>query len=351
MGDEAVRARRVVSVLRIGLPLAWFVTVVGGWSDIGGVFAGELARRRAPQAMPSSPLRAIPLAEGDAFGLPTFLAIAGPELLVLDRYRGEAVLAVDRRSGEIVRSFGSRGEGPGQFASPMSLEVYGDHVAVLDPGVNRITYLRRDGSPAGFGVDATTAIQASWVPTDFALMPNAGFLVSGLMRNRRLARLDRSGRLLSVVGPTLPDALPGPVLGEVVQGKLRGSPRRDRFVLTSRFGSRIEIIDASTMNETEAWGPDRFEPHAGRYETRFGYLDAAPMEDGFLALYSGRTRKAFPGRANFGSTIHEFGWDGELRAVYELDSDVISIAWSEKDRLLYAVRHDPVPGVVMYALK
>jgi hypothetical protein len=75
------------------------------------------------------------------------------------------------------------------------------------------------------------------------------------------------------------------------------------------------------------------------------------MPDGFLALYSGRTRDAFPGRANYGSTIHEFGWDGQLRAVYELDSDVISIAWSGEDERLYAVRHDPVPGVVVYLLE
>lgn len=101
---------------------------------------------------------------------------------------------------------------------------------------------------------------------------------------------------------------------------------------------------------TTVWGPDRFAPRAGKYETRFGYLDTAPTAEGVFALYSGRTREAFPGRANYGSTIHFFAWDGELMESYELDADVISIAYSEEDGILYGVRHDPVPGVVMYDL-
>ena len=72
--------------------------------------------------------------------------------------------------------------------------------------------------------------------------------------------------------------------------------------------------------------------------------------DGFLALYSGRTRSAYPGRANYAEYVHEFSWAGELRAIHRLDADVITIAWSEPDRKLYAVRHDPVPAILVYSL-
>lgn len=346
-----MRARLAVPVVRVALSAAWFVTLVGGWTDIRRVAAEELTRRQSTApGIPTSRLSGTPLVEGDDFGLPTFLAVADSELLVIDRYRGEAIVAVDRRTGAVVRSFGAPGEGPGEFESPMSLVVDGDEVAVLDPGVNRITWLRRNESASGFGLAGITSIRAAAVPTDFARLPNADFLVSGLIRDRRLALLDPSGRLLRAVGRMLPDSLPGPVFGEVVQGNLRASPQADRVVLSSRFASRIDIVDGRTLHQTAAWGPERFQPHAGRYETRFGYLDSAPMRDGFLALYSGRTRGDFPGRANYGATIHEFDWDGKLRAVYELDSDVIAIAWSEEDRLLYAARHDPVPGVVVYEL-
>lgn len=121
-------------------------------------------------------------------------------------------------------------------------------------------------------------------------------------------------------------------------------------VLTSRFASRIDIFDAGISSTVSVWGPRRFEPHPGRYESRFGYLDSAPMSDGFLALYSGRTREEYPGRANYGAIIDEFGWDGTHRARYELDADVITIAWSEPDRRLYAVRHDPIPAILVYTI-
>lgn len=74
------------------------------------------------------------------------------------------------------------------------------------------------------------------------------------------------------------------------------------------------------------------------------------MADGFLALYSGRTRGEFPGRANYGTFVHEFTWEGALRAIHKLDADVITIAWSEPDRKLYAVRHDPLPAILVYSL-
>lgn len=346
-----MRTRWSVRMLRVWLPLAWFVTMVGGWSDLGKVAAEELSslgqsRIRGAHTM----LIGVTLLEGDVFAVPTFVTVADSELLFIDRYRRETVMAVDRNSGRVVGSFGRHGEGPGEFESPRSLVVEGERVAVLDPGINRITWLARDTAALGFRLIGVTKIRANSVPTGLAAMPGAGFLVSGFLGSHRMARLDRSGQLMDAIGREIPDSLPAPVVGEVVQGNLRASAHGDRFLLTSRFASRIEIIDASTMAETTIWGPERFQPHAGKYETRFGYLDSAPMKDGFLALYSGRTRADFPGRANYGSTIHEFGWNGQLRAVYELDSDVISIAWSETDRLLYAVRHDPVPGVVVYAL-
>jgi hypothetical protein len=340
--------------MRIVLPLAWFITMVGGWTDIRKVAAGELlgfGQSARPDHEPV--LLGEPLGPEETFGAPTRIAVAGSELLLVDRYRAESVVAMDRRSGAIIRSFGTAGEGPGEFKSPMSLIVDGDDVAVLDAGLNRITWLGRDTSDSGFHLEKLASILANSVAIDFARTPGSGFLITGFMDEHRLARITSAGRVVGVVGrPLSLGSLPSTLVGEVMQGSLRGGPDHAHFVLTSRFASHMEIIDAETLTMTTVWGPEHFGPHPGpRYETRFGYLDSAPMPDGFLALYSGRTRDAFPGRANYGSTIHEFSWDGRLRAVYELDSDVISIAWSEEDLLLYAVRHDPEPGVVVYSLQ
>lgn len=118
---------------------------------------------------------------------------------------------------------------------------------------------------------------------------------------------------------------------------------------THQFASHLEIVDAETGESTVVDGPGRFAPRAGGYETRFGYLDSAPFAAGFFALYSGRTRAAHPERANYADEVHEYGWDGRLRAKHRLDADVI--AWSEADGVLYAARHDPIPEVVLYRLE
>ncbi|MFW6088801.1 MAG: hypothetical protein ACODAB_03540, partial [Gemmatimonadota bacterium] len=166
------------------------------------------------------------------------------------------------------------------------------------------------------------------------------------------ARLDAEGGMLGYEGrPADLEGLSPEGRIEALQGTLRATPSGDRIVRTHRFASHLEIVDAETGESTVVDGPGRFAPRAGDYETRFGYLDSAPFAGGFFALYSGRTRAAYPERANYADEVHEYGWDGRLRAKHRLDTDVIAIAWSEADGVLYAARHDPIPEVVMYRLE
>lgn len=330
----------------------WFVSLVGGWTDIGSAVATEF--RESLDDTGDRSLAGVVLAEGDQFGMPTQVTVTGEELLLIDRYSSEQVLAVDRRAGSLLRSFGTKGEGPGEFKAPVSLVVdQPGTIAVLDAGVNRITWLNPIPIDGGseFGLVATAEVAASSVITDLAAMSDGQFLAFGLLESGRLLRLDREGVPVGSYGER-PSAkgLPPARRAELFQGTLRSAPDRTRHVLASRFASRIEVFDEETSAMVTVWGPDRFAPRAGKHETRFGYLDTAPMTEGFFALYSGRTREAFPGRANYGSIIHFFDWEGVLTESYELDADVISIAFSEQDGILYAVRHDPVPAVVMYDL-
>lgn len=329
----------------------WFISLVGGWTDIGKVVAREFDA--SPDDAGEESLTGTVLAQGDQFGMPTQVTVAGEELLLIDRYSSEQILAVDRRAGRLLRSFGTKGEGPGEFKAPVSLVV--DEmgtVAVLDAGLNRITWLSPvSGGGSEFGLVATAEIAASSVITDMAATKDGQFLAFGLLESGRLLRLDRKGVPVESYGERPgAEGLPPDRRAELFQGSLRSAPVRARHVLASRFASRIDVFDEATSTMTTVWGPHRFAPRAGKYETRFGYLDTAPTAWGFFALYSGRTREAFPGRANYGSTIHVFDWNGVLMESYELDADVISIALGEEDGILYAVRHDPVPAVVMYDL-
>lgn len=341
----AIKRLRQVFVPAL-LVSAWFVTMIGGWADIGRAIAVEPAADIVDGG--AEPVDGTVLAGGELFGMPTRLEVAGGELLVLDRYRSEPIVALDRRSGRLLRGFGREGDGPGEFRSPVALVADASGVAVLDVGLNRVTWL--DARSDAFTLRGTTNLVLESAATDLVLEPGGDFLVSGFLADGRLARVDRSGTLVRYEGrPIATDGLPPARRLEALQGTLRATPEGDRVVRTHRFASRVEIIDPRSSATTEAWGPERFEPRSGNDETRFGYLDAAPFADGFFALYSGRTREDYPGRANYGAIVHEFGWDGRLRAEHRLDADVIAIAWSEEDGLLYAARHDPLPEILVYA--
>lgn len=343
------RIRRGLTAL--GVACAWFLTLVGGWSDVGVALGGELdavSRQIGLDTDPVVRLTGSVLVSGDEFGLPTHISVAGDRLLVLDQFGRSAITELNRHSGATLRTYGSRGEGPGEFVTPVSLFAEGDSlVIVLDAGNNRVTWLRRSGM--SFALARTVRLALESVALDFAPTGDGTLLVTGLLAEGRMASLDADGRLVRYLGePPSAERLPPARRLEVLQGALRAYPSGRRHVFTSRFASRIEVFDPSSSEPFTIWGPERFEPRAGRDETRFGYLDSAPLESGVLALYSGRTREEYPGRANYGSIVHFFDAHGELRSIYHLDSDVISIASDEKGSRLYAVRHDPVPAIVVY---
>lgn len=79
-------------------------------------------------------------------------------------------------------------------------------------------------------------------------------------------------------------------------------------------------------------------------------VDVVARESHVYALFSGRTRRGFPGRANFGAYIHVYAWDGSLVRVYELDTDALSLTVERDGSRLYVLRHHPSPGVIRYEL-
>jgi len=343
--------RRVI--VPTALLAAWFVTMIGGWGDIGRAIAVEPGgeREAAPADAAAAPIDATVLAGGDLFGLPTRLEVRGGELLVLDRYRPRAVMALDRNTGRLLRDFGREGDGPGEFRSPVALATDESGVIVLDGGLGRVTRLAADESGGGFALRGVARLGLDAPATELVTTAGGELVVSGFLPDGRLARLGPEGDLRGFEGRAmeLDDLTPERRI-EALQGTLRATPGRDRIVRTHRFASRLDIVDAASGESLTAWGPERFEPGPGDDPARFGYLDSAPFEGGFFALYSGRTREAYPDRANYADLVHEFDWDGRLRAVHRLDADVIAIAWSEPDGRLYAARHEPVPEVVVYRL-
>ncbi len=85
-------------------------------------------------------------------------------------------------------------------------------------------------------------------------------------------------------------------------------------------------------------------------DTRFGYVDVDATEETIFALYSGRTLEDFRSSASLGEFVHLFRWNGTFQAAYQLDTPVLTVAVEPAGRHLYAIRHEPEPAVITYAL-
>jgi hypothetical protein len=286
----------------------------------------------------------------EALRFPTRLAVAGDELIVLDRYSRQAVTALDRVSGRVRRAFGRHGQGPAELFGPFAIAADGTGVVVLDASMNRLTYLSASEGSNAFRL-AGVAPMTEGPFIDVVATSDGAFLGLSFAHGAEISVIDSAGReLYRPAAPSRHSATDPSRAAESVQGVLRRGDRGRVFIRTRRFASRIDILDENGAWTSTVWGPERFDSARRGSQVRFGYLDAAVTADGFLALYSGRTRESHPGTANFGSIIHEFDRAGNLTAAHALDSDIIAIAWHELERLLYAIRHDPEPAILVYRM-
>ncbi|MFQ5746509.1 MAG: BF3164 family lipoprotein [Gemmatimonadota bacterium] len=325
----------------------------------------------APVVAPAAnALRAAVLTSPQDLALPTALAVRDGRLIVIDRFGDRAVRVFATADGRELAAFGRTGDGPGEFRGARSVTfdpVDPSAFWVYDLSLARLTrygLYRPGGSTDDWRGRILPVRLAATVTSPVWVSPNR-LLATGFFAEGRLAVLDAEGSPAGYAG-SLPPAerpVPAPVLQHAYQARVAVSPDRRHVAVASRHAGRLELYDAprgAFLGLADV--PLSFEPTYGIVQTkrgprmasggdlRFGYIDVAVTDTRIYALFSGRTRADYPGRANFGEVVQVFDWSGELREVLQLDADVLAIAADEGDRTLYAIRHLPVPAVLAYPL-
>lgn len=275
----------------------------------------------------------------------------------------------DLHTGTLLSAVGRKGEGPDEFQSVGSLQLFrhGDGqlvAAVFDASLQRLVEFALAGdtlhgqrsmisvAPAG------SYLQVVWVnDTTLAAL--------GAFKQTRFDLLNRSGTLRRSLGvvPGVTAQVPATVAHQVLQPTVTVEPGGRHIAIGVRYAGRVDIYSTIDGSLQPAAVPDPFEPvitvtsngamavFATNQQTRFGYVWMASNDREIYALFSGRTRQNAPGRAYAGSAVHVFGWDGKLKRVIEVDRDLVSIAIDATGRSLYGVATDPEPAVVVYLLK
>jgi hypothetical protein len=300
-------------------------------------------------------------------GLPIGLLDAAGVLVVQDAHPSPALRLFDAQ-GRQLASTGRGGSGPGEFTAP--LDVFGrpSHPAelwVYDQRLARLTaYDARSastGTVAMIGEPVTLAtpvlVEAPRWLDDSTLVALTGM---GQMGERRFSLYGADGARRETAGDPPPgDETTRPfVRQQAYGGKIAVHPGQPWFVLASRYAGRLEVFDRAGASVRRMEVPDAFEPDYSPAPDglnmergpgfRFGYIDVAATADHVLGLFSGRL--GTEPDPNFASTVHVFGWDGRLLRILTLDVSAFRIAPSHDGRTLYAIVHDPEPGVVAYDL-
>lgn len=327
--------------------------------------ADEGGGRETP---PAVSLRGRVLNESEALGKPQEVAVVGERVVVLDGVGNPAIHVVRAQDGTLERSFGRQGGGPGEFQGVRSLSPVpgsGTEFWVYDVELRRLTHLdlARGDDIAGPGARALT-FSAGELPMSPVWV--GGEIASpGIFPGGRLAFYDTTGRRRRVTGPVPSLAgreVPVQVLQHAYTGTMVANPGRTRLALGTRHADRLEIYRAGGEPVAVVRGPEPFEPAfevrtlngkqsmASGDDMRFGYVDVYATDDRIFALFSGRVRRDFPGRASFAEHVHEYDWDGRLLRVLKLDAEVLAIAADPAGKRLYAVRWTPTPAVLEYPL-
>jgi hypothetical protein len=321
---------------------------------------GSPAAKIGPVA--GSALSSQPLYDGAALGLPMRLAVAGERLIVLDALAAQAVHILDARTGALLESFGSRGDGPGEFQGLRSVDVLpgGEAFWVHDLNRQRATLFRTQPDPeTDFRHRETRMLTYS--EGIGVLEPihlgDRQILAAGMF-DRRLGHLDLQGRLIRASGelPPAPDGMAPRQIQFLHQGALQGTPARDRFALASRMFSRVELFDRHGVSQGFVKPPVELNPEISR-KTGFvtsdspsGYIDLAVTDEAIYALFSGRDPHVWREDAGYADQVHVFRWNGDFVGALNLDHDAIAIAVSPDGNELYTIRHNPGVEIRRHAL-
>lgn len=307
------------------------------------------------------------LNRSDELGIPYRLATVGPWLVVIDVASDEALHAIDRETGELTRSFGRRGEGPGEFKEPWSLDpVAGSssELWVYDYRLRRLSYvdLRDEFFAQERLGERSVRLQSSASLTGVMRTNDNGFVGPGFFQEGRLGVFEEHGKLIGKRGriPEVDREVPPLLRQYMYQSTTAAHPDHDRLAVASRYASALEIYrpDGSLIAMADA--PFPIAPDAKLVsfqhgfvqedDTPLGYVEVAASGDYVFALFSGRTFAEYKGREMFARDVHVFDWEGALRGVVRLEVDVVSLAVDRDSQSLYVVEHDPVPTVAEYDL-
>jgi hypothetical protein len=318
--------------------------------------------------VPVIPLSGHQIGDADAFGEAFAIAWVNGNLAIIDSKSDQAIVVMRASDGRIMRRFGRHGAGPGDFSGPWSLLVprpARDEFWVFDVSLQRLTRVNLSEDFAGDAfrpkllvplANGAHHVSPQWLSS--GRLVSSGFLPKGLMEV-----FDSAGKSLKTLGDfRLGDArIAQAARQQAYSLRLTTDPAGRKVVAYSHFSDRLEFIDGTGKAIGAGTRPFGFDPvfkvtgklgldAALTKDARYGYLGVKTTAGHLFALFSGRREGDYPKDDWMGRHVHVYGWDGKLQQVLLLDADIVDIAVDPSEHYLYAVRVNPLPGILVYSI-
>ncbi|MGH7481572.1 MAG: BF3164 family lipoprotein [Longimicrobiales bacterium] len=359
--SHSVRTRPHSRRRTSGLQALWLLTVFLGCEPADSAGAGGLEFDPSAAEIDHAGLRVTSLSSdmlssSPAIGQPIDVQPVNGYVWIRDALGDPALHVLDLRNGELLRSVGRRGEGPGEF-------LRGAFGLLIDPadssgiwawdlGLQRLTrFEARPGAehaPKSIRLDGIPGmVRVAWVAPD-----------------RIVGHSTRPGARFALFSPegerlrNVPGALYGSgevPLNERVEATSSGVdlcawPGRGFVVVNASFG-RIDYFDlgAAPIRSADVPFPSqpRFITDDRTRQPQFAperswYMDCSVARGRVYALFSGRLHSAYESWAerDEGRFVHVFDWDGSLVDVYRLETAVAAIGVDPDGTTLIATSMD-----------
>lgn len=289
-----------------------------------------------------------------------FLVVADPEI-------PPQLKTVDLESGAVIHSFGSRGEGPGEFMDPRFLARVSEH----PPTVQVFDFQNRRLTRYGLSADGTREELQKTLPVTVdvpilqatPLPEGDGYLANGLFRDYSLVVLDTAGRDVGHVSTDPPfteaDFGTSAPLGLANLKRVAADLDDGRYAMAYQNTSRIDLLASPTGPVRTAWGPR--EPAKKVEIVNGSYIQRNGDEKAYVSVYATRRRvyalycecPSDDSADHWGHPSYQvevFDWNGAYLGELEMDHGILQVAVSDDDSLLWGTYEDPIPFIGEWAL-
>lgn len=310
-----------------------------------------------------SPIRV--LGDTSSFGRVTELAATNSVLVAADAVLPPMLKVVDLESGA-VSAIGRRGEGPEEFQSPRSLYPLRSDpptFQVFDYRNQRLSEFRwsRPRGEARF-LDHHRFVAGIPIKKIIPVASGEEYVANGLFPDYTLLITDSIGQELRRITTGVPVHTERSSMREANLRFLASGPQGKRFAVAWQYANRIDLLPSLHGNHyREVKGPRKlntqYTTEAGDFELgdegELGYTDIYATSSNVYALFCGcsDSEETSHGKSHLSQIVHVFGWNGTYKGEIEFGREVMQIAVSENDSLLWAATWgSPIPRVVEYVL-